>query len=100
MDISVRAAGKAPAKARVGVDVFIDQPGGNPDAIATKLNAIGVSGVKLTGMSNRGTKVWPNGNPDTFWTTTGRAGSKPMAAPSHPHMSPRFSTQWRKRDWT
>jgi isocitrate dehydrogenase len=68
MDISVRAAAKAPAKVRVGVDVFIDKPGGNPDTIAAELNKTGVAGVKLTGMSNRGTKVWPNGNPDTFWS--------------------------------
>ena len=25
-------------------------------------------GAKLTVISNRGTKVWPNGNPDTFWS--------------------------------
>jgi isocitrate dehydrogenase len=26
------------------------------------------AGTKLTVISNRGTKVWPNGNPDTFWS--------------------------------
>jgi isocitrate dehydrogenase len=68
MNLAVRAAGPAPNKARVGLDVFIDRPGGNPDAIATQLGTLGVVGVKLTGVSNRGTKVWPNGNPDTFWS--------------------------------
>ena len=27
-----------------------------------------VAGTKLTVISNRGTKVWPNGNPDTYWS--------------------------------
>ncbi len=68
MDIAVRAAGAAAKKARVGVDVFIDAPEGNPDAIAAKLRAAGIDGAELTVISNRGTKVWPGGNPDTFWS--------------------------------
>ena len=27
-----------------------------------------VEGARLTTISNRGTKVWPNGNPDTYWS--------------------------------
>jgi len=27
-----------------------------------------VADTKLTIISNRGTKVWPNGNPDTYWS--------------------------------
>lgn len=68
MNVSVRAAGKRAAKKHTGVDVFIDFPDGNPDAIADRINALNVSGAKLTVISNRGTKVWPNGNPDTFWS--------------------------------
>ena len=68
MDISVRAAGATPKKQHVGVDLFLDEPGGNPDRIAEKLRAFTVPGAKLTVIGNRGTKVWPNGNPDTFWS--------------------------------
>jgi len=68
MDISSRVAGAAATKKQVGVDVFIDKRDGNPDHIAEKLNALQVDGAKLTVISNRGTKVWPHGNPDTFWS--------------------------------
>jgi isocitrate dehydrogenase len=52
----------------VGVDVFIDFPDGNPDSIAERLSKLDAGGAKLTVISNRGTKVWPSGNPDTFWS--------------------------------
>ncbi|MFN2450355.1 MAG: NADP-dependent isocitrate dehydrogenase [Candidatus Baltobacteraceae bacterium] len=68
MDISVRAAGQRTAKVANGVDIFIDKPDGNPDEIAARLQHAAVSGTKLAVISNRGTKVWPNGNPDTFWS--------------------------------
>ena len=68
MNVSVRAAGKRAAKKHAGVDVFIDFPDGNPDTIADRINALNLTGAKLTVISNRGTKVWPNGNPDTFWS--------------------------------
>ncbi len=61
--------GPAPARANkehVGVDLFIDLPGGNPDAIAAQINALAIPGAKLTVIANRGTKVWPAGDPDTF----------------------------------
>ncbi len=68
MDIAARAEGTRAAKERVGVDVFIDKAGGDPDRLAEQLAAAAVDGAKLTVISNRGTKVWPNGNPDTFWS--------------------------------
>jgi isocitrate dehydrogenase len=68
MDIAARAAGKRAQKEQAGVDIFIDAPDAAPDAIAAKLEQAAVAGTKLTVISNRGTKVWPNGNPDTFWS--------------------------------
>ena len=68
MDISARAQGPRAKKVCKGVDVFIDKPDGNPDAIAGALQQCVPQGAKLTVISNRGTKVWPNGNPDTFWS--------------------------------
>jgi len=68
MDISTRAAGKSSPKAHVGVDVFVDLPEGTPDELAAKLGKLDIAGTKLTIISNRGTKVWPDGNPDTFWS--------------------------------
>ncbi len=68
LDLSIRAAAAPAKKQRVGVDLYIDKPNGNPDEIATGLNALGVAGAKLIVIANRGTKVWPDGNPDTFWS--------------------------------
>ncbi|MGV9013007.1 MAG: NADP-dependent isocitrate dehydrogenase [Flavobacteriales bacterium] len=60
---------RAPAeKLLVGVDVFIDWSGSEPDELAKELNAIERDGVKLTMITNRGIKVWPNGFKETFCT--------------------------------
>ncbi len=53
-------------KALEGVDVFVYWPSGDTDALAGKLNALGQNGLNLSMMDNRGTKVWPNGAPETF----------------------------------
>src|ERR1700722_3605274 len=68
MDLAIRPAAAAPSKVRAGVDLFIDRPNGNPDVIATAMQRLGIEGARLTTISNRGTKVWPNGNPDTYWS--------------------------------
>ncbi|MGA8575431.1 MAG: NADP-dependent isocitrate dehydrogenase [Candidatus Cybelea sp.] len=68
MNLAIRPAGKPPMKLRAGVDIFIDRRDGDPDQIAGVMQQLSVPGVKLTTISNRGTKVWPNGNPDTYWS--------------------------------
>ncbi|MFZ1229001.1 MAG: isocitrate/isopropylmalate family dehydrogenase, partial [Saprospiraceae bacterium] len=52
----------------VGVDLFVHWNGTNPDELAEKLKSIEESGVKLTMITNRGIKVWPNGFQETFCT--------------------------------
>ena len=54
-------------KTLIGVDVFIDEPGGKPGDIAAKL-AQAADGLRLAAIMNRGTKVWPDGMPETFCT--------------------------------
>jgi isocitrate dehydrogenase len=68
MNLAIRPAGKPPMKMRAGVDLFIDRRDGDPDVIAGVMNQLAVEGARLTTISNRGTKVWPNGNPDTYWS--------------------------------
>ena len=68
MNLAIRPAGKPPMKRRAGIDLFIDRRDGDPDRIAAVMQEFAVGGVKLTTISNRGTKVWPNGNPDTYWS--------------------------------
>lgn len=54
----------------VGVDVFINWWNGSfygqADTIGPKIEALGGDGLKLIMVSNRGTKVYPKGQPDTF----------------------------------
>jgi isocitrate dehydrogenase len=58
----------AAKKQLVGVDLFVHWNGTNPDELAEKLKSIEESGVKLTMITNRGIKVWPNGFQETFCT--------------------------------
>jgi isocitrate dehydrogenase len=58
----------AAKKTLVGIDVFAHWPGQDPDALAAMLQKVETDGLKLAMISNRGTKVWPNGMPETFKT--------------------------------
>ena len=56
-------------KVLVGVDVFVDWRQGTPDQLAAALQAAApVNGPKLVMITNRGVKVWPQGNPKTLCT--------------------------------
>ena len=53
----------------VGVDVFVHWTGQDPDALAGLIKRAETKGaLELKMISNRGTKVWPNGLPETFKT--------------------------------
>jgi isocitrate dehydrogenase len=54
-------------KTLIGVDVFLDLADGKADDIAAKLTASG-GVLRLAAIMNRGTKVWPDGMPETFCT--------------------------------
>jgi isocitrate dehydrogenase len=57
-----------------GVDVFIDDPDTTPDQLATRLReATAATYLQLQMITNRGTKVWPGGVPETFCTDHWRA---------------------------
>ena len=56
-----------PAKKElVGVDVFVHVRNGDANAIAGKLKAVTAGNLVLQTIANRGTKVWPDGAPETF----------------------------------
>ncbi len=55
-------------KQLVGIDVFIYQDDRNPDTLAKKLQEAETKHLSLQMITNRGTKVWPNGFPETFCT--------------------------------
>ncbi|WP_159950857.1 NADP-dependent isocitrate dehydrogenase [Polaribacter septentrionalilitoris] len=52
----------------VGVDIFIDWKGKNPNEIGDTLNNIKSFKMKLKMITNRGVKVYPDGLPETYCT--------------------------------
>ena len=71
---------RAPAeKVLDGVDMFVHWSGSEPNELAAKLSAMESNGVKLTMITNRGIKVWPNGFKETFCTDHWRCRFKPEA---------------------
>lgn len=55
-------------KKLVGVDLFVHWKETNPDELAEKIQNIKSNGIKLSMITNRGIKVWPNGFKETFCT--------------------------------
>ena len=57
-------------KQLVGIDIFLhwDRSGRDPNVLANFLMAFVFPDYKLAMISNRGTKVWPKGVPETFCT--------------------------------
>lgn len=59
---------KPAVKELIGVDIFLHFKDRNPEALANLIKDLDVSGLQLKMITNRGTKVWPNGFPETFCT--------------------------------
>jgi isocitrate dehydrogenase len=53
-------------KELVGVDVFVDWLKGSPDDLGLALAKVAPEGLQLVMISNRGVKVWPGGQSETF----------------------------------
>ncbi len=52
----------------LGVDVFVHWSESNPDELAAKIKQLELNDVKLSMITNRGIKVWPDGFSETFCT--------------------------------
>ena len=59
---------KPSKKVLKGVDVFVDWRGEEPEDLAVRLRILENCALKLTMITNRGVKVWPNGFDETFCT--------------------------------
>ncbi|MEO0895310.1 MAG: NADP-dependent isocitrate dehydrogenase [Bacteroidota bacterium] len=59
---------KQEKKELVGVDVFIDWPGSDPNEIGDALNRLNLYKLKLKMITNRGVKVYPQGLEETYCT--------------------------------
>ncbi len=64
-------------KELVGVDLFVHWRGTNADELANKVSLVGSDAVKLSMITNRGIKVWPEGFEETFCTDHWRCRFKP-----------------------
>jgi len=64
-------------KQLVGLDIFVHWNGSNPNELAEKVTSIEANGIKLTMITNRGIKVWPDGFEETFCTDHWRCRFKP-----------------------
>lgn len=64
-------------KQLVGVDVFVHWSGTNPNELAQIIKKMENDAVKLTMITNRGIKVWPDGFKETFCTDHWRCRFKP-----------------------
>jgi isocitrate dehydrogenase len=74
---------KAPAlKELVGVDLFVHWRGMNANELAEKLHKATTNGVKLSMITNRGIKVWPEGFEETFCTDHWRCRFMPAEGSS------------------
>ena len=71
---------KKPAakKDLVGVDIFVHWNGTNPNELAEKIQKLNNDSVKLSMITNRGIKVWPDGFSETFCTDHWRCRFKPF----------------------
>ena len=65
-------------KELVGVDIFVQWNGSNPNELADKVKKIESNGIKLSMITNRGIKVWPDGFKETFCTDHWRCRFKPL----------------------
>jgi isocitrate dehydrogenase len=60
-----------------GVDLFVNWGGLDPNELAQKVQKLESKGMKLTMITNRGIKVWPDGFKETFCTDHWRCRFKP-----------------------
>ncbi len=61
----------------MGVDVFVHWRGTNPDELAKIIQQLDNKEVKLSMITNRGVKVWPDGFEETFCADHWRCRFKP-----------------------
>ena len=62
-----------------GVDLFVHWSGTDANELAGKMKQVEAAGMKLSMITNRGIKVWPDGFKETFCTDHWRCRFKPQA---------------------
>lgn len=65
---SKSAKAKIQRKDLIGIDVFLDWNSGSAEDLGAILKKVNSQNLKLSYISSRGIKVWPEGNPEIFCT--------------------------------
>lgn len=73
---------KSGVKELEGVDLFVHWSGVNPNELAEIVSKITANNLKLSMITNRGIKVWPDGFKETFCTDHWRCRFKPVSGDS------------------
>jgi isocitrate dehydrogenase len=60
------SAAAASNKETVGVDVYLDWTDGSADELGAAVSKLSGDGLRLSSIANRGVKVYPDGNAETF----------------------------------
>ena len=68
----------AAKKELLGVDLFVHWTATDPNELAEQIKKLENEGIKLTMITNRGIKVWPDGFKETFCTDHWRCRFKPI----------------------
>ncbi len=66
-------------KELIGVDIFLHHKDRDPEALGERMARFRAANMELTMITNRGVKVWPDGNPATFCTDHWRCRFKSPA---------------------
>ena len=79
VEVTARASRARAIKQLVGVDVFVDWDGADrdPSRLAAALQPLNSEGLGLVMITNRGTKVWPDGMSETLCTDHWRCRFEP-----------------------
>jgi isocitrate dehydrogenase len=72
-------------KVLVGIDVFFNWRGNQPEELARLLEPLGTERLRLHLITNRGVKVWPGGFPETFRTDHWRGRFMASGSPPDHH---------------
>jgi isocitrate dehydrogenase len=70
---------KPQTKELVGVDLFVHYPDITPDELGKLMEQLNTDKIKLSMITNRGIKVYPDGFPETFCTDHWRCRFKPVS---------------------
>jgi isocitrate dehydrogenase len=81
--LTAKSTATPPVTELVGVDLYVDWPAANPNALAEVMQRANHNGLELAIVDGRGVKLWPNGMSETYCPDNVRCrflGKKPISS--------------------